>query len=110
MIEINACPGLRMHLSPAEGPPRDVAGAVVDSLYPPGAPSRVPVVAVTGTNGKTTTVRMIAHILDQAGMRVGMSTTDGVYIRRQAGLRRRRLGPPVRRHGARRHQRRGRRS
>ncbi len=79
VIEINACPGLRMHLSPAEGAPRDVAGAVVDSLYPPGAPSRVPVVAVTGTNGKTTTVRMIAHILGQAGMRVGMSTTDGVY-------------------------------
>jgi cyanophycin synthetase len=79
VIEINACPGLRMHLSPAEGPPRDVAGAVIDSLYPPGAPSRVPVVAVTGTNGKTTTVRMIAHILGQAGMRVGMSTTDGVY-------------------------------
>ena len=79
VIEINACPGLRMHLSPAEGPPRDVAGAVIDSLYPPGAPSRVPVVAVTGTNGKTTTVRMIAHILGQAGMRVGMSSTDGVY-------------------------------
>jgi cyanophycin synthetase len=79
VIEINACPGLRMHLSPAEGPPRDVAGAVVDSLYPPGGPSRVPVVAVTGTNGKTTTVRMIAHILGQAGMRVGVSTTDGVY-------------------------------
>ncbi|MBE3010890.1 cyanophycin synthetase [Microbispora sp. NEAU-D428] len=79
VIEINACPGLRMHLSPAEGAPRDVAGAVIDSLYPPGAPSRVPVVAVTGTNGKTTTVRMIGHILSKAGMRVGMSTTDGVY-------------------------------
>ncbi len=79
VIEINACPGLRMHLSPAEGSPRDVAGAVIDSLYPPGAPSRVPVVAVTGTNGKTTTVRMIGHILSKAGMRVGMSTTDGVY-------------------------------
>ncbi|WP_182873073.1 cyanophycin synthetase [Microbispora sp. H10670] len=79
VIEVNACPGLRMHLSPAEGAPRDVAGAVIDSLYPPGAPSRVPVVAVTGTNGKTTTVRMIGHILSKAGMRVGMSTTDGVY-------------------------------
>ncbi|WP_214413289.1 cyanophycin synthetase [Sphaerisporangium fuscum] len=79
VIEVNACPGLRMHLSPAEGTPRDVAGAVIDSLYPPGAPSRVPVVAVTGTNGKTTTVRMIGHILSKAGMRVGMSTTDGVY-------------------------------
>ncbi len=79
VIELNACPGLRMHLSPAEGTARDVAGAVIDRLYPPGAPSRVPVVAVTGTNGKTTTVRMIGHILRQAGLRVGMSTTDGVY-------------------------------
>jgi len=79
VIELNACPGLRMHQSPAEGTPRDVAGAIIDSLYPPGAPSRVPVIAVTGTNGKTTTVRMIGHILSQAGLRVGMSTTDGVY-------------------------------
>lgn len=80
VLELNACPGLRMHLSPAEGSPRDVAAAIVDKLYPPGAPSRVPVIAVTGTNGKTTTVRMIGHMLRQAGLRVGMSTTDGVYI------------------------------
>jgi cyanophycin synthetase len=79
VIEVNACPGLRMHQSPAEGTPRDVAGAIIDSLYPPGAPSRIPVIAVTGTNGKTTTVRMIGHILRQAGLRVGMSTSDGVY-------------------------------
>jgi cyanophycin synthetase len=79
VIELNACPGLRMHLSPAEGAGRDVAGAIVDRLYPPGAPSRIPVIAVTGTNGKTSTVRMIGHILRQAGLRVGMSTTDGVY-------------------------------
>jgi cyanophycin synthetase len=79
VIEVNACPGLRMHQSPAEGTPRDVAGAVIDSLYPPGAPSRIPIIAVTGTNGKTTTVRMIGHILSQAGLRVGMTTTDGVY-------------------------------
>jgi cyanophycin synthetase len=79
VIELNACPGLRMHLSPEEGTARDVAAAVVDQLYPPGAPSRVPVVAVTGTNGKTTTVRMIGHILGQSGLRVGMATTDGVY-------------------------------
>jgi cyanophycin synthetase len=79
VIELNACPGLRMHLSPAQGQARDVAGAVLDRLYPPGAPARVPVVAVTGTNGKTTTVRMIGHILRQAGLRVGMATTDGVY-------------------------------
>ena len=79
VIELNASPGLRMHVSPSEGTGRDVAGAVVDRLYPPGAPSRVPLIAVTGTNGKTTTVRMIGHILRQAGLRVGMSTTDGVY-------------------------------
>jgi len=79
VIEVNACPGLRMHLSPDEGTPRDVAGAVIDSLYPPGAPSRIPIISVTGTNGKTTTVRMIGHILSQAGLRVGMATTDGVY-------------------------------
>ncbi|HXP21525.1 MAG TPA: Mur ligase family protein [Streptosporangiaceae bacterium] len=80
VIEINACPGLRMHLAPSEGSPRDVAGAIVDRLYPPGAPSRIPVIAVTGTNGKTTTVRMIAHILRHAGLCTGMSSTDGVYI------------------------------
>jgi cyanophycin synthetase len=80
VIEVNACPGLRMHLSPAEGTPRDVAGAIIDSLYPPGVPARIPVVAVTGTNGKTTTVRMIGHMLRQAGLRTGMATTDGVYM------------------------------
>jgi cyanophycin synthetase len=79
VIGLNARPGLRMHLSPTEGTGRDVAGAVVDRLYPPGAPSRIPLIAVTGTNGKTTTVAMIGHILHQAGLRVGMATTDGVY-------------------------------
>jgi cyanophycin synthetase len=79
VIELNACPGLRMHLEPSAGRPRDVAGAIVDRLYPPGAPSRIPIVSVTGTNGKTTTVRMVAHILRQAGLRAGMATTDGVY-------------------------------
>jgi cyanophycin synthetase len=80
VLELNACPGLRMHLSPTEGTPRDVAAAVVDSLYPPGVPARIPLVSVTGTNGKTTTVRMISHVLRQAGLRVGMSCTDGVYV------------------------------
>jgi cyanophycin synthetase len=79
VIELNASPGLRMHLSPSAGRPRDVAGPIIDHLYPPGAPARVPVVAVTGTNGKTTTVRMIGHVLSQAGLHVGMATTDGVY-------------------------------
>jgi cyanophycin synthetase len=80
VLELNASPGLRMHQSPTEGRPRDVAAAVVDSLYPPGAPARIPVVSVTGTNGKTTTVRMIGQMLSQAGLRVGASCTEGVFI------------------------------
>jgi cyanophycin synthetase len=80
VLELNASPGLRMHLSPTEGRPRDVAAALVDSLYPPGVPSRIPVISVTGTNGKTTTVRMIGQVLQQAGLHVGMTCTDGVYV------------------------------
>jgi cyanophycin synthetase len=80
IVEVNAGPGFRMHTHPTEGHPRHVGRAVVDMLYPPGSPSRVPIVAVTGTNGKTTTVRMIAHIMKQAGKLVGMTTTDGIYI------------------------------
>ena len=83
VLELNACPGLRMHLAPAEGRRRDVAAAIVDSLFPPGTAGRIPVVSVTGTNGKTTTVRMIAQIFRQAGLRTGMSCTDGVWIDRQ---------------------------
>ena len=80
VIEINACPGLRMHLAPAEGSPRDVAEPIIDRLYPPGALSRIPIIAVTGTNGKTTTVRMIAHVLSHSGLRTGMSCTEGVWV------------------------------
>ena len=80
IIEINATPGLRMHLNPSEGSSRDVAGHIVDTLYLPGSSSRVPIVSVTGTNGKTSTVRLTAHLLRQQGLRVGMTTTAGVYI------------------------------
>ncbi len=80
IVEVNAAPGFRMHTHPAEGSPRDVAGAVIDMLFPPGVPSRIPIVSVTGTNGKTTTTRLIAHIARYAGRSVGLTTTDGVYI------------------------------
>jgi cyanophycin synthetase len=80
VIEVNASPGLRMHLSPSCGQARDVAGAIIDEMYPPGSPSRIPIVSVTGTNGKTTTVRMIAHVLRATGIRVGMTSTEGVYV------------------------------
>ncbi len=80
VLEVNAGPGFRMHLAPAEGLPRNVAGHVVDMLYPPGVNSKIPIVAVAGTNGKTTTTRLIAHIARMKGYRVGYTTTDGVYI------------------------------
>jgi cyanophycin synthetase len=80
ICEVNAAPGFRMHVAPSEGTPRDVAGPVIDMLFPPGSPSRVPIAAVTGTNGKTTTARMLAHITKMAGFTPGLTTTDGVYI------------------------------
>ena len=80
ICEVNAAPGFRMHVAPSEGTPRDVAGPVIDMLFPAGSPSRVPIAAVTGTNGKTTTARMLAHITKMAGYTPGLSTTDGVYI------------------------------
>ncbi len=80
ICEINAAPGFRMHVSPAEGRSRDVAGAVMDMLFPPGTPTHIPIAAITGTNGKTTATRMLAHIHKLAGATVGMTTTDGVYI------------------------------
>ncbi|HEY2067219.1 MAG TPA: Mur ligase family protein, partial [Gemmatimonadaceae bacterium] len=79
VIEVNASPGIRMHTHPDQGIPRDVAGAILDMLYPPGAPTTIPVVAVTGTNGKTTTTRLVAHLFREHGRRVGYTTTDGVY-------------------------------
>jgi len=80
ICEVNAAPGFRMHVAPTEGIPRDVAGPVMDMLFPPGTPSRIPIVSITGTNGKTTVSRMVAHILKMSGHRVGLCTTDGVYI------------------------------
>src|SRR5215204_4661824 len=80
IVEVNAGPGLRMHTHPTEGHPRRVGRAIVDMLFPNGGSARIPIVAVTGTNGKTTTTRMIAHIMRAAGQHVGMTTTDGVYI------------------------------
>ncbi len=80
ICEINAAPGFRMHMAPSEGRARDVAGPVMDMLFPPGTPSRIPIAAVTGTNGKTTTARMLAHIHKLAGHHVGLTSTDGVYI------------------------------
>jgi cyanophycin synthetase len=80
ILEVNAAPGFRMHLAPSEGLPRNVASPVIDMLYPPGKPSRIPIIAVTGTNGKTTTTRLLAHIVKNNGYKVGFTTSDGIYI------------------------------
>ncbi|OGX88433.1 cyanophycin synthetase [Hymenobacter lapidarius] len=80
VIEVNAAPGFRMHIAPAEGLPRNVAAPVVDMLFPPGKPARIPIIAITGTNGKTTTTRLIAHLVASKGYKVGFTTTDGIYI------------------------------
>ena len=80
VVEVNAAPGLRMHLSPSFGKGRDVGEAVIATMFPNGEDGRVPVIAVTGTNGKTTTVRLTSHLLRSHGLRVGMTNTDGVYV------------------------------
>ncbi|MET3131735.1 cyanophycin synthetase [Oxalobacteraceae bacterium GrIS 1.11] len=80
IVEVNAAPGLRMHLSPSFGKGRPVGEAIISAMFADGDDGRIPVVAVTGTNGKTTTVRLIAHLLTAGGLRTGMTNTDGVYI------------------------------
>ncbi|MDQ1584764.1 MAG: cyanophycin synthetase, partial [Actinomycetota bacterium] len=93
ICEVNAAPGFRMHTHPTVGEPQYVAKPVVDSLFPPGAPSRIPIVAVTGTNGKTTTARMIAHVFKGMGRKVGMTSTDGIVIDERLVIRADASGP-----------------
>ncbi|MEA2652430.1 MAG: cyanophycin synthetase [Chloroflexota bacterium] len=80
IVEVNAAPGFRMHTHPTEGESQYVAKPVIDMLFPPGADARIPIVAVTGSNGKTTTARMIAHIMKGMGRKVGLTSTDGIYV------------------------------
>lgn len=80
VLEVNAAPGFRMHLAPAKGLPRNVAAPVIDMLYPAGKSCRIPIIAITGTNGKTTTTRLIAHIVKNNGFKVGFTTSDGIYV------------------------------
>jgi cyanophycin synthetase len=80
IVEVNAAPGFRMHVAPSEGTPRDVSGNVIDMLFPAGTENRIPIAAITGTNGKTTTSRLLGHIMKTSGSIVGMTSTDGVYV------------------------------
>lgn len=83
IVEVNAAPGLRMHIAPYQGKPRNVGAPIMDMLYPPGTPSRIPIIAVTGTNGKTTVTRLIAHMYETGRFIVGMTCTEGTYINKE---------------------------
>jgi cyanophycin synthetase len=93
VLEVNAAPGFRMHLAPSEGLARNVAAPVIDMLYPPGKSVRIPIIAITGTNGKTTTTRLIAHIVKNNGHRVGFTTSDGIYVQNTMMLKGDTTGP-----------------
>jgi cyanophycin synthetase len=93
IVEVNAAPGIRMHHHPSQGEPRDVGGAIVEMLYPGGATGRIPIVSITGTNGKTTVTRLVRHILGSTGATVGMTTTDGIWIGDKAVQRGDTTGP-----------------
>ncbi|HEX2222501.1 MAG TPA: cyanophycin synthetase [Candidatus Limnocylindria bacterium] len=93
IVEVNAAPGFRMHTHPTEGEPQYVAKPVIELLFPPGSPSRIPIVAVTGSNGKTTTARMISHIMKGMGRKVGLTSTDGIYVDGRLVLRADASGP-----------------
>jgi cyanophycin synthetase len=93
VLEVNAAPGFRMHIAPSEGLPRNVAGHVIDMLYPPGKSARIPIISITGTNGKTTTTRLIAHIVKYNGHRVGFTTSDGIYVQNNMMLKGDTTGP-----------------
>lgn len=80
VIEVNSAPGLRMHTHPSAGKSRDVGGAIIEMIYPHGKSAHIPIIAITGTNGKTTVTRMISHVLSESGLTVGTTTTDGIFI------------------------------
>jgi cyanophycin synthetase len=93
VLEVNAAPGFRMHVEPAEGLARNVAEPVIDMLFPKGSTGRIPIIAITGTNGKTTTTRLTAHICKSAGHKVGFTTSDGIYIQNQLMMQGDTTGP-----------------
>ncbi len=93
VLEVNAAPGFRMHLAPSEGLPRNVAAPVIDMLYPYGKSACIPIIAITGTNGKTTTTRLIAHLVKNNGYRVGFTTSDGIYVQNTLMLKGDTTGP-----------------